>query len=565
MLKSKMYFTIFMLYIAIISLLFYACPAPVETESKPSPPRINILLPTNGQTVSTNIMVYGSVSGKYTITGVYLCLNSGSYSTVNLSGNQWFTNLYLTAGSNYIYAYAKDIKDNYSSTNSIVLIADDSYPFVVITSPTNNQRVETNFTLSGIAWDDISIEGVYLSVDGSAYSKVNGTTSWSTNLIVSKATHTLQVYARDNSSHDSAIYQVVVYPMAEQNPFVQAKRLGRGVNMGNCLEAYPNEGSWGVRIEDNYFQLIKQAGFNSVRIPIRWSAHAQTNSPYTIDSEFFTRVDNVISNALANNLVTVINVHHYEELATSPDAHFNRLIALWQQIADRYKDKPDSLYFELLNEPNGALDKTKWNSWIPTLISTIRSIDPTRTIVVGGVNWNSIDGLYDLNWPTNTNLIATFHFYDPFIFTHQTATWSDPSIANLSNVIWPNQIPDPTNTVPMPSGAPSWIADQINYYNAHSDNLPGSKKDISNRFAQVSNWAASHDCPVWIGEFGSYSGVNNSTDMDSRVKWTGYVRTTAEKFGFVTAYWEFCAGFGIYPYKDGPWISGLTNALLSNW
>ncbi|HPU43798.1 MAG TPA: hypothetical protein PLS98_06260, partial [Dictyoglomaceae bacterium] len=46
----------------------------------------------------------------------------------------------------------------------------------------------------------------------------------------------------------------------------------RGVNMGNALEA-PKEGEWGVVIKDEYFKLIKEAGFDHVRIPIKWSAH----------------------------------------------------------------------------------------------------------------------------------------------------------------------------------------------------------------------------------------------------------------------------------------------------
>ncbi len=63
------------------------------------------------------------------------------------------------------------------------------------------------------------------------------------------------------------------------------ERLGRGINLGNALEA-PAIGGWGVVLEEEYFRLIKEKGFSSVRIPIRWSAHAQANPPYTIDEDF---------------------------------------------------------------------------------------------------------------------------------------------------------------------------------------------------------------------------------------------------------------------------------------
>src|SRR6185295_9725862 len=45
-------------------------------------------------------------------------------------------------------------------------------------------------------------------------------------------------------------------------------RLGRGVNLGNALEA-PEEGDWGIVLQESDFQLIKNAGFTAVRVPIR--------------------------------------------------------------------------------------------------------------------------------------------------------------------------------------------------------------------------------------------------------------------------------------------------------
>ena len=68
----------------------------------------------------------------------------------------------------------------------------------------------------------------------------------------------------------------------EKDAFYFNRLLGRGINMGNALEA-PREGEWGVTLRDEYFQRIKEAGFHSVRIPIRWSAHAKPAVPFTID------------------------------------------------------------------------------------------------------------------------------------------------------------------------------------------------------------------------------------------------------------------------------------------
>src|SRR5207237_6594536 len=125
-------------------------------------------------------------------------------------------------------------------------------------------------------------------------------------------------------------------------------KLGRGINLGNALEA-PQEGEWGVRLKAEYFAAIKKAGFATVRLPVKWSAHAKSDAPYTIDPEFAERVDWAVDQALANGLNIIVNVHHYDEMNTKPDEHLPRLIALWRQIAARYKDRSAGVYFELLN------------------------------------------------------------------------------------------------------------------------------------------------------------------------------------------------------------------------
>ena len=202
-------------------------------------------------------------------------------------------------------------------------------------------------------------------------------------------------------------------------------RLGRGVNLGNALEA-PNEGEWGVTLRTDYFHMIREAGFDTVRLPVRWSAHALATAPYTIDPVFAARVDWAINQATANRLNIIVNVHHYDEMDAAPDANLARLTALWMQIAKRYKDRPASVYFELYNEPHDKFIGEKWNAAIPVLLKAVRKTNPFRPIIVGPDHWNSIDELSSLRLPTeDQRLIVTVHFYEPFYFTHQGASWID--------------------------------------------------------------------------------------------------------------------------------------------
>src|SRR5262249_23022193 len=148
-------------------------------------------------------------------------------------------------------------------------------------------------------------------------------------------------------------------------------RFGRGVNLGNALEA-PHEGDWGVRLKEDYFERIAEAGFDSVRIPVRWSGQALGAPPYTIAEGFLNRVDWAIDQALKRKLRVVLNMHHYDGMMQDPDNHRERFLAIWQQIAEHYKDLPPEVAFELLNEPQDKLTAEEWNRDLAEALAVVR-------------------------------------------------------------------------------------------------------------------------------------------------------------------------------------------------
>ncbi|MBO3839826.1 MAG: glycoside hydrolase family 5 protein [Thermoproteota archaeon] len=303
-------------------------------------------------------------------------------------------------------------------------------------------------------------------------------------------------------------------------------RMRRGINIGNALEA-PQEGAWGVYIEDEYFRIIKEAGFDTVRIPIRWSVHAESYPPYRIYEDFFQRVDHVVSKALEQNLITIINIHHYEEIMYNPEYHRERFIAIWRQIAEHYKDYPETLCFELLNEPSYNLVDRIWNELVAETVRVIRESNPTRKIIIGPTRWNSVYKLEALKLPEDENIIVTFHFYTPFEFTHQGAEWVSPS----------------------PPTGKKWIGTE------------DEKKQIRDELDIAVKWAGKHgNITLFMGEFGAYG----KADMDSRIRWTSFVVKEAEKRNIAWCYWEFCSGFGAYDPVTKKWREGLLNALTSS-
>src|SRR3954462_12992431 len=88
--------------------------------------------------------------------------------------------------------------------------------------------------------------------------------------------------------------------------------LRRGINFGDAMDA-PHEGDWGWVISASDFVAVHDAGFDHVRVPMRFSAHVDTSPPFRVDGRFFKRVDWVIAQALSNDLGVIVDLHHFQE------------------------------------------------------------------------------------------------------------------------------------------------------------------------------------------------------------------------------------------------------------
>jgi len=296
----------------------------------------------------------------------------------------------------------------------------------------------------------------------------------------------------------------------------------RCVNLANALNA-PKEGEWGYVIRDVDLQRIAMAGFDSVRVLIAWDQHAGITAPYTIAPSFFARIDEVITQAQRHGLSIILDMHNYEDLYADPASHGPRAIALWAQIARHYAKAPKSVIFELLNEPKDALQGEVWQRLSSQLYRTVRQSNPNRWIIIGGDNWNSIDGLARFSAPPDPQLVLTFHYYDPYKFTHQGATWFE--------------------------GAPP------------VDRPWGSmaeKRHLKREFTRAAALGRAKGHQIWLGEF----GATTATHIEDRARWTRAVRRAAEAAGMGWCSFDFATEFGVYSQKRQNWIWPLRRALF---
>lgn len=316
-----------------------------------------------------------------------------------------------------------------------------------------------------------------------------------------------------------------VQASSQNYAFTMNSKLGMGINLGNAYEA-TGLGEWGVNPDSSYFADIANKGFTSIRIPARWSAYALAQEPYTIEPYFLDTIEWAVKQSLQQGLYVVLDMHHYDEMFEDPAAHKSRYLAMWEQIAERFKDYSDSLYLEIFNEPHFDFTPELWNEYLLEGLEIIREKHPTRMVIIGTAEYGGIGGLQKLQIPaSDTCLIVTVHYYNPFEFTHQGATFAG---VTATNVTWDS------------------TAAQIQAVK--------QDMDIIKTYSQTNN------VPIYIGEFGA---IQNADDA-SRARWAGHLRMVFNEYGYSAAYWEYCSGFGLYDAALDCYYNSLLTALTDS-
>jgi endoglucanase len=324
-----------------------------------------------------------------------------------------------------------------------------------------------------------------------------------------------------------------------------ARRLMRGVNLGNYLEA-PLDQNWGSSYSTNDFGWIREEGFDHVRIPIAWHYYTGPGPDYTLSSEIFGKADFLVTNAMAQGLGVIVNIHHFDEFTDDTTAHTNEFYAIWRQIGAHYSNAPPEVVFELLNEPRSSATTVAMNPIYEEAIQQIRQTNPSRTIMVAPGQFNSISELVNLRLPGNdSNLVVSVHCYDPFLFTHQGASWTGSDTATKGI-----RFPGPPDLPLTPAtGVASWVTNWISDYNTlPAESNPSSPSEFLSKLQLSRQWSDYYGRPVHIGEFGCY---DTFCDDDSRVNFYRAFRETADAFGLGWAMWDWTAGFHYWLEQAG--------------
>ena len=289
---------------------------------------------------------------------------------------------------------------------------------------------------------------------------------------------------------------------------------------------------------EKMFADIAKAGFKTVRIPIDFGAWASIDAPYRWENEEGLKTaDSFVKWAAANDLNAIIDLHHVEfDGKVNGAATTERIVWLWSEIAKRYKNtNPEKVFFELRNEPHD-IKPEEWRWQAEQLIKYIREIAPKHTLIVGFQEWNGRKQMIESKPIADPNIIYTFHYYDPFIFTHQGATWAGEGLPDLKYVPFPWSKNIKIETPASAKG--KWVGNQIDSYQKDSK----AEKMFADLKA-AKDWSTKNKVPIFLGEFGSY---NLKPTMDDRCRHAATVYKALGNLNISGAWWEWDGGFTMF-------------------
>jgi len=339
---------------------------------------------------------------------------------------------------------------------------------------------------------------------------------------------------RSNEKRIEMIFLIIISMVITiQQGYCQKAPFNKGVNLTNWFQVNSARQIQFSKYTRTDFEQIKSLGCDVVRLPI--NLHFMTNGKpdYTIDPLFYNFIDQVVGWCEELGIHLIMDNHTFD-VTTDTDPQVGTILEkVWMQMASHYLNTSTNIYFEILNEPHGIADNT-WNSIQQKVVAAIRTVDAKHTLIVGPASWNSYNNLGVMPVYSDTNLIYTFHFYDPFLFTHQGASWTD-----LTPV---TGIPFPYSAEKMPvcptALKGTWVESNYNSYKTD-----GTVAKVKQLIDIAANFSSQRKVPVFCGEFGVY---DLNSPPEDRAFWYNTVRSYLEEKNVAWTIWDYHGAFGLF-------------------
>ena len=215
---------------------------------------------------------------------------------------------------------------------------------------------------------------------------------------------------------------------------------GESMDIGNPEGSINAETAWGNPVvTEAMIQAVKNAGFNAIRIPIRWQCHITDVPKMSIDPAWIARIKEVVGWCLKNDLKVIINAHHEKWLENYPtdaykDDNCNKLGLLWKNIASAFADYDSRLAFAGTNEvhikgewgkpePENLAVQNAYNQKFVEAVRATGGNNAKRHLIVQTYAcnpWFGINGGFiipkDAEGNGNNYMSVEFHYYQPWSY-----------------------------------------------------------------------------------------------------------------------------------------------------
>ncbi|MFN8256651.1 MAG: cellulase family glycosylhydrolase [Bacteroidales bacterium] len=313
-----------------------------------------------------------------------------------------------------------------------------------------------------------------------------------------------------------------------------AANINLGMNIGNTLEAIGGETAWGnPKITKAYIDLIKQSGFNAIRLPCSWNQYANASTA-KIQDTWLNRVKEVVQYCIDDDMYVILNIHWdggwLENNCTSDkqEENIGKQKAFWSQIATQLRDFDEHLIFAGSNEPNveNTIQMNVLKSYHQTFINAVRATGGKNTYRVLVIQGPSTDIEKTNNLmstlptdPTPNKLMVEVHYYTPWNFTGMT---QDESWGKMF-YYWGANYHSTTDL----AHNPTW----------------GEEPTVDANMALMKTKFVDNGIPVVIGEYGAMLRTNLTGDAlelhrAARAFYFKYVTRKAKENGMLPFFWE---------------------------
>lgn len=312
----------------------------------------------------------------------------------------------------------------------------------------------------------------------------------------------------------------------------------RGINLGGWLSqcAEYSEEHYSSFITESDIKTISEWGLDHVRLPIDHNVIEDEEGKPSENG--YKHIDDCIMWCEKYGLNVILDLHNTKGFAFDHKPEDNvmfdrpelqeRFISLWKNIASHY-GKKSNITFELLNEV-GDKDSSRWNALVSKTIAEIRPFAPDTKIIIGGIQWNSVHTLALLDVPEDKNIVYNFHFYEPFIFTHQLAPWQ-PLLVD--------------KTIRYPGNMEEYrrVSKEISCFGSGLNNTDTMGAEFMEKLiVEAVESAENANVPLYCGEY----GVIDQAEISDTAIWFEDIHSVFEKYGIARAAWTYKSiDFGI--------------------